>query len=95
MPEIGLQRPRTVPLVGQRVTAGVAQHMRVHLLSPTPAAAAARCISRAKPSPVNGAPRSLTNTNDDLGSCSFWRRRNARISLPVSGCVLGVPCLRL
>jgi hypothetical protein len=29
---------------------------------------------------VNGAPRSLVNTNGDLGFCSRWRRRSARNS---------------
>jgi hypothetical protein len=31
VPEIGLQRPRVVALIGQRITAGVPQHMRVDL----------------------------------------------------------------
>ena len=31
VPEVSLQGARIVPFVGQRVTAGVAEHMRVHL----------------------------------------------------------------
>jgi hypothetical protein len=49
----------------------------------------ARSIIFAKPAVVNGAPRSLTNTNGEvtLSRCS---RRSARISSPRNGCVVGV-----
>ena len=40
-----------------------------------------------------GAPRSDTNTNADAGSCSRLRRRNILSSLPLSGCVPGLPFL--
>jgi hypothetical protein len=31
VPEVGLQRPRVVPFVGQRITAGVPEHVGVRL----------------------------------------------------------------
>jgi len=42
---------------------------------------------RAKPAVVNGDPRSLVNTNGDLGSCSRCSLRRARISSPTTGWV--------
>jgi hypothetical protein len=59
-----------------------------------PADTAARSSMRAKPAVVNGDPRSETNMNGDAGA-SRWRRRNALISRPVKGCVLGVPFFAL
>jgi hypothetical protein len=59
------------------------------------AADTAACSSiRAKPAVVNGAPRSDTNMNGEAGA-SRCRRRNALISRPVRGCVLGVPFFAL
>ncbi len=43
----------------------------------------------------SGAPRSLTKTKGDLTSCSRCSRRRTRNSLPVNGCVAGLPCLTL
>ena len=88
--EVRLQRPCVVPLVGQRVTAGVPQHVRVRLeaqLGLVPA----RSIMRANPAVVNGAPRSDVNTKGDFGSWSRWSRRRARSSSPRIGWTLGVP----
>jgi hypothetical protein len=48
----------------------------------------------AKPAVVNGAPRSLVNTNEDLGSCSRCSFRSARSSSPRIGCVAGDPFLK-
>ena len=48
MPEIGLQRARVVPLVGQRIAAGVPQHVRVRLEAKL-ASLPARSTMRAKP----------------------------------------------
>ena len=31
VPQIGLQRPRVMPFVGQRIAAGMAQHVRMYL----------------------------------------------------------------
>jgi hypothetical protein len=66
--------------VGERKAASVAQHVRVSLES-KPASAPARSIILAKPAVENGEPRSLVNTNDDVGlsRCSL---RRARISSP-------------
>ncbi len=48
--------------------------------------------SCAKPAVVKGAPRSVMNTNG-LRSLSRCSRRRARISGPLTGWTLGVPCL--
>ena len=45
---------------------GLAQHVR-RAAKPSLASAAARSTMRAKPAVVNGGPRSLVNTNGDLG----------------------------
>src|SRR6516165_300263 len=49
--EVSLQRAGIVALVGERITAGMAQHVRL-------AATPSRSIIRAKPVGPNGAPRS-------------------------------------
>jgi hypothetical protein len=51
----------------------------------------ARSTILAKPAVVNGAPPSDVNTNGLLGFCSRCKRRKARISSPMMGCVAGVP----
>ncbi len=53
----------------------------------------ARATSLPMPSRVNGLPRSLMNTNGDVGFCSRFSRRSARSSRPASGCTLGSPFL--
>ena len=63
------------------------------LMSSSPASSAARSTMRRKPDTVNGEPRIETNTNADWGFCSRCRRRKARSSPPVIGCVAGVPFL--
>ena len=88
--QIGLQRPGIVALVGQGETTGVPQHVRVNLEA-KPGSLPARSSSRAKPAVVKGEPRSLVNTNGDLGSCSRCNLRRARISSPTTGWVAGVP----
>ena len=56
---------------------------RIHLWGP-----------RGKSPPSStGDPRSLVNTNGDLGSCSRCSLRSARISSPTTGWVAGVPFL--
>ena len=90
MTEVALERPRVVPLVGERVAAGMAQHggwgLKANLASNP-----ARSIMRAKPAVVNGAPRSEVKTNGDFCTCSRLRRRSARSSSPRIGCVLAMP----
>ena len=81
MPEVRLQGPRIVPLVGQREAAGVPEHMGVSREA-EPAASPARSTSLAKPDVENGEPRSEVNTNGDFGSCSRCSFLNARISSP-------------
>ena len=62
MPEIGLDRPRVVAIVGELIATGMAQH-RACALMPRSAALAARSTMREKPSADRGAPRSETNRN--------------------------------
>ena len=69
MAEIGLQRTRVVPVIGELVTAGVAQHVGMSLDFRLARRVAAATM-RAKPAVVNGPLRSLVKTNGDLGSCS-------------------------
>src|SRR6516162_5058172 len=57
------------------------------------AASQARLMSFWKLDTVIGEPRSDTNRNGDLSSASRCRRRSARSSRPVRGCVAGVPFL--
>ncbi len=94
MVEIRLKGSCVMTSVGQRVAAGVAEHVRMGL-NASLAALPPRSIIRANPAGVNGAPRSEVNTNGDFGSCSRWSRRRDRNSSPRIGCVLGVPCLTL
>jgi hypothetical protein len=63
--EIRLDGTRVVAIVGELVTAGVAEHVWACALMPSSAAAAARSIMREKPGADSGAPRSETNTNGD------------------------------
>ena len=93
-PEIGLQRPGVVALVGQREATGVPQHVRVNLEA-EPGSLASALQHAGKAAVVNGEPRSDVNTNGDFGSCSRCSRRRARISSPMMGCVAGVPFLAL
>ena len=65
------------------------------VLKPRPAASPARSKSLAKPPVVNGEPRSLVNTNGDLGSCSRCSFLKARSSSPGIGWVAGDPALTL
>jgi hypothetical protein len=87
-----LQRSSIVARVRQGVAIGVAEHMGVGALMSSRAEAAAPSIMREKPGAASGAPRSETNTN---GEPLLSRRclGNARSLRPVSGWVLGVPCL--
>jgi len=55
MPEPSLDRPGVVAPVGQRVAAGMAEHVKMRL-EVEPAAAAVRSIIRAKPAVGNGGP---------------------------------------
>jgi hypothetical protein len=64
--DVPMQPAGVVALVGHRVTAGVAEHVG-WTLSSIPAAKAARRNIWPKPAGVNGAPRSETKTNGDLG----------------------------
>ena len=79
MPEVSLQRSGVVVLIGQREAAGVAQHVRMS--RKTSASPQRRPVPtmRAKPAVVNSDPRSLLNTNSNLGSCSRCNLRRARI----------------
>ena len=67
MDEPALDSPGVVALIGQRVAAGVPQHMGMGL-------ELFRSIIRAKPAVVKGEPRSLTNTKGEDGH-SYWGRR--------------------
>jgi hypothetical protein len=86
-----LNSPGVVASVGQRVAAGVPQHVGVRLDLQIGAGRGA-LDQRAKPAVVKGDPRSLTKTKGDV-ALSRWRRRRARSWLPCIGCVLGVPFL--
>jgi hypothetical protein len=90
--ELGLQGAGVDAVVCQLVAAGVASMCGCALIW-SPADAAVRSIMRAKPAGVNGGPRSLTKTKGEVAS--RWSLRNARSSLPVSGCVAGEPFFRL
>ena len=59
MSEVGLQRPRVVPLVCQRVAAGVPEHVRVRLERQLHLRA--RALMRANSAVLNGAPRPCRN----------------------------------
>ena len=91
--EPGLQRPRVVAGIGQRIAAAMAQHVRMdrkrHL-----GASAVRPNSAWKAFGVIGPSRSVMKTCDD-GPCSRCRRRRARISSPCIGWTLGDPFLAL
>jgi hypothetical protein len=64
--EVGLQGPRVVPLVRQRVAAGVPEHVRVRLEAQL--CLGTRPLDHAgEASSVNGAPRSDMKTKGDLG----------------------------
>ena len=91
MPEVRPDRGRVVAIVGKLVAASMARHVA---LMPRSAELAARSIMREKPGADSGAPRSETNTNGDC-ALSRWWRRSSRISLPLRGCVAGVPFLAL
>ena len=93
MPEIGLQRACVMAVIGELVTASVAQHVRMRfegsLASPP-----ARSTIRAKPGRPKGAPRSDVNTKGELRLLLALKPPpNARSSSPRIGWVLGVPCL--
>jgi hypothetical protein len=86
--EVSLKRPCVVAFIGERVAAGVPEHVRMDLES-KPRRRARRSTMRASPAVVKGAARSEVNTKADLGSCSRWRRRRARSSPQGLGGYLG------
>ena len=62
---IGLDRARTMPVVGELITAGMAEHVDVPSI-PRSAPTAARSIGREKPAADSGAPRSeATSKGED------------------------------
>jgi hypothetical protein len=92
MAEPALDRPGVVALVGQRVAAGVPQHVGMGLqLQSSPATA--RSIIRAKPAVVNGDPRSLTKTKGDVGVSRWSRRRSGNRKLQVAQQSFGFPSM--
>ena len=95
MAEIGLDRSGIDAVVGQLEAASVAQHVRPEILRIDPSRLASALDHRLKATLVNGVPRSDVNTNGDLLFCSRWSRLRARNSLPVNGCVAGLPFLSL
>src|SRR6516162_6480385 len=89
VPEIVLQSPRVVAIVGELEPTGMAKHVRVDwngILAASPS----RWTSRWKPMGLIGPPRSETNTWASLGS-SRRSLRSARISSPRIGWTLGIP----
>ena len=88
MAEIGLQRPGIDALVRQGEAAGVGSIWGCALKASL-ATVPARSTMRANPAGVNGALRSLVNTNGDFGSCCRSNFRSALNSSPRIGCVLG------
>jgi hypothetical protein len=94
--EPSLDRPCAVALVGERVAAGVTEHVRMRL--ELEAGAGGGTLDHSgKGRRREGEPRSLTKTKGD-GALSRWSRRRARSSSPTNGCVLGIPfstCTRI
>ena len=62
VPEVRLQRAGIVAVVGELVTAGMAEHVRMGFEG-RPASAPARSTSLAKPAVENGPFRSVMDTN--------------------------------
>jgi hypothetical protein len=62
MAEPILNRPRIMPRIGQRVTAGVPKHVDVNLEREAGPFTDARLTSRLTASVVNGVTRSVSNT---------------------------------
>jgi hypothetical protein len=84
MPQPSLDCPCVAPLIGKDVAAGVAEHVRVSFQIWAETTASRPLDHPAKPAVLNGAPRSLTNTNGD-GLLSRCSRRSARSSSPCKG----------
>ena len=89
MPKVALQRARIDSIIRQFEAASVPEHVRMDLDVAQPFQRHVSAFERT-PIVVNGVPSSDTKTNG-LESFSRFSLRKSLNSLPVSGCVAGVP----
>ena len=91
VPELGLQGACVMALVRRREAAGVAEPVRMYLERQPCGSTGAH--DRASEPGSRERRAALRGANGDRGSFSRCRRRSARSSSPMIGCVAGVPSL--
>ena len=86
MAKVGLEGARIVSLIGERVAAGVPEHVRVRL-EPKFAFGARAFDHAGKPRRRERRAPLADEQERRFGLCSRWSRRSARSSSPTIGCV--------
>ena len=95
MPQVGLDRPSVMAIVGELIATGMPEHVSVRFDSQVGFGGPARSTVREKPGADSGAPRSRRKMNGERGTFPLMPAELTAFPGRSRGAFAGVPFLAL